>query len=108
MTLVGCGVNNCSYYASGNCSANKISVNGKKAKTSNGTCCSTFVNEAGHNAFSSSTLDNNQCNSLNCTVKTCVNNAGTVCALKDISITSNGDSTNSTSDTYCRSFRCKK
>lgn len=108
MTLVGCVVNNCSYNANGNCLANKISVNGKKAKTSNGTCCSTFVNEAGHNAFSSSTLDNNQCNSLNCTVKTCVNNAGTVCALKDISITSNGDSTNSTSDTYCRSFRCKK
>lgn len=108
MTLVGCVVNNCSYNASGNCLANKISVNGKKAKTSNGTCCSTFVNEAGHNAFSSSTLDNNQCNSLNCTVKTCVNNAGTICALKDISITSSGDSTNSTSDTYCRSFRSKK
>ena len=110
MTLVGCSVNNCSYNTEGTCLANKISVNGKKARTSNSTCCSTFVNESGYNSFSNSSLDNdNQCDSLSCNVKTCINNAGTICTLGSVSITSksNVDSTNSSSDTYCKSFRGK-
>lgn len=107
MTLVGCNVNSCAYNTDGTCYANKITVNGKKARTSNHTCCSSFVNEAGYNNFSNSSLDNTQCNSLSCTVKTCVNNAGSICALRDVSITSNVDSANSLSETYCGSFRCK-
>lgn len=107
MTLVGCNVNNCAYNTSGTCCANKVSVNGKKARTSNNTCCSSFVSESGYNSFSNSTLDNSQCNSLNCNVKTCVNNAGSICALNSVAITSNADSTNSSSETYCGSFRCK-
>lgn len=107
MTLVGCNVNNCNYNTSGTCLANKISVNGKKARTSNNTCCSSYINESGNRSFSSSTLDNNQCNTLSCNVKTCVNNAGNICALRDISITTKSDNTNSSSETYCGNFRCK-
>lgn len=107
MTLVGCNVNNCAHNTNGTCHSNKVSVNGKKARTSNNTCCSSFVNESGYSNFSNSTLENNQCNCLSCNVKTCVNNAGNICALSSVSITSNVDSTNSSCETYCNSFRCK-
>ena len=54
MALVGCNVNNCAYNTNGTCYANKISVNGKKARTSNNTCCSSFVNQSGYSDFSNS------------------------------------------------------
>lgn len=107
MALVGCNVNNCAHNTNSTCYANKISVNGKKARTSNNTCCSSFVNESGYSDFSNSALDDTQCSSVNCTVKTCVNNAGVICALRDVAITSNADSANALSQTYCGSFRCK-
>lgn len=107
MTLVGCNVNNCTHNINGNCYATKVSVNGKKARTSNNTCCSSFINESNSNNFTNSTLENNQRNYLNCNVKTCVNNAGNICALKDVAITSNADNASLSSHTYCGSFRCK-
>lgn len=107
MSLVGCNVNNCAYNTNGSCYANKISVNGKKARTSNNTCCSSFVNESNYSNLTSSSSDSNQCNSLSCNVKTCVNNASGICALKDIGITSSADNANLFSETYCGNFRCK-
>ena len=107
MPAINCNINNCAHNTNGTCYANKISVNGKKARTSNNTCCSSFVNESGYSNLSNSTLDSNPCNSLNCTVKTCVNNAGNICALRDVSITSHADNANLLSETYCGSFRCK-
>ena len=107
MPAINCNINNCAHNTNGTCYANKISVNGKKARTSNNTCCSSFVNESGYSNLTNSTLDSNPCNSLNCTVKTCVNNAGNICALRDVSITSHADNSNLLSETYCGSFRCK-
>ena len=107
MAAINCNINNCAHNTNGTCYANKISVNGKKARTSNNTCCSSFVNESGYSNLTNSTLDSNPCNSLNCTVKTCVNNAGNICALRDVSITSHADNANLLSETYCGSFRCK-
>lgn len=107
MTLVGCNVNNCAHNTNGTCYANKVSVNGKKARTSNNTCCSSFVSESNFSNFSNNALYGSQCNSLSCNVKTCVNNAGNICALRDVAITSNADSANLSSETYCGSFRCK-
>ena len=107
MQAINCNINNCAHNTNGTCYANKISVNGKKARTSNNTCCSSFVNESGYSNLTNSTLDSNPCNSLNCTVKTCVNNAGNICALRDVSITSHADNANLLSETYCGSFRCK-
>ena len=107
MPAIKCNIDNCAHNTNGTCYANKISVNGKKARTSNNTCCSSFVNESGYSNLTNSTLDSNPCNSLNCTVKTCVNNAGNICALRDVSITSHADNANLLSETYCGSFRCK-
>ena len=107
MPAINCNINNCAHNTNGTCFANKIAVNGKKARTSNNTCCSSFVNESGYSNLTNSTLDSNPCNSLNCTVKTCVNNAGNICALRDVSITSHADNANLLSETYCGSFRCK-
>ena len=107
MPLIGCNINNCANNTNGICYANKVSVNGKKARTSNNTCCSSFVNKSGYSNFTNSALDNQACNSLSCNVKTCSNNAGSICALRDVSITSRTDNANISSDTYCGSFRCK-
>ena len=107
MPAINCNINNCAHNTNGTCYANKISVNGKKARTSNNTCCSSFVNESGYSNLTNSTLDSNPCNSLNCTVKTCVNNAGNICALRDVSITSHADNAKLLSETYCGSCRCK-
>ena len=107
MPAINCNINNCAHNTNGTCYANKISVNGKKARTSNNTCCSSFVNESGYSNLTNSTLDSNPCNSLNCTVKTCVNNAGNICVRRDVSITSHADNANLLSETYCGSFRCK-
>ena len=95
MPAINCNINNCAHNTNGTCYANKISVNGKKARTSNNTCCSSFVNESGYSNLTNSTLE------------TCVNNAGNICALRDVSITSHADNANLLSETYCGSFRCK-
>lgn len=103
MPTIGCNVNNCSYNNGGICYANRISVNGKRARTSNNTCCSSFSNES---SLSNNTADN-PCGYLNCNVKTCANNAGEICALHDVAITSSSENPNLYSDTYCSSYRCK-
>ena len=107
MPSIGCNVNNCAHNTNGICYANKIAVNGKKARTSNNTCCSSFVNNSSYSSFSNSTLDDQPCNSRSCNVKSCVNNAGSICALRDVNITSHADNANLISETYCGSFRCK-
>ena len=43
MARIGCNVLNCSHNDSGVCYANRISITGKKAHTSNHTCCSSFL-----------------------------------------------------------------
>ncbi|MGI5985421.1 MAG: DUF1540 domain-containing protein [Clostridiales bacterium] len=46
---VKCGVENCGYNRSRMCYANKIEVNpmgDRKAETSEGTCCTTFIRES--------------------------------------------------------------
>lgn len=107
MPSVGCNVNNCSYNNGGICYSNKISINGKKARTSNNTCCSSFINESNSNSLSNS-VNYGPCNSVGCNVKTCAHNAaGSVCALHDVAINSNVDNANLYSETYCNSFRCK-
>ncbi|MDU4934949.1 MAG: DUF1540 domain-containing protein [Peptostreptococcaceae bacterium] len=44
---------------------------------------------------------------IGCNVKTCTYNAGNICALNDIGITSNVGRANLYSETYCSSFKCK-
>lgn len=106
MPAVGCNVNNCSYNSGGTCYANKISVNGKRARTSNNTCCSSFSSESNMSTLTNNAIDG-PCGSLYCNVKTCANNAGEICALHNVAITSNADTPNLYSDTYCSSYRCK-
>ncbi|MEG0050908.1 MAG: DUF1540 domain-containing protein [Terrisporobacter sp.] len=107
MPSIGCNVNNCTHNSGGACYANKISVNGKKARTSNNTCCSSFLNESNYGSFTNSSMAEGSCNSLNCNVKTCAHNAGNICTLHDVAITSNVEATNLNSETYCSSFRSK-
>lgn len=106
MSSINCNVNNCGHNDSGICYANKISINGKKSHTSTHTCCNTFVEES--NESFTNNIDNSSNNTMiGCNVKTCVNNAGTVCVLSNIGVTTSAPITNAASETYCSSFKCK-
>ena len=87
MARIGCNVLNCSHNDSGVCYANRISITGKKAHTSNHTCCSSFLDQSTYSNLTS--------------------NAGNVCSLNNIAVTSSADSANLYSETYCSSFKCK-
>ena len=106
MSNINCNVINCAHNDSNICCASKISINGKKSRTSTHTCCNTFV-EASNGNFSNS-IDNSSADTfIGCNVKTCINNAGTVCVLSNIGVTTSSLRTNSSSETYCSSFKCK-
>lgn len=104
MSSVNCNVINCSHNDSGMCYANKIAVNGKKSHTSTHTCCSSFI-ESSDNLSSSN--NDRPCSFIGCNVKTCTHNAGVVCALNNIAVTSKTPRPNDLSETYCSSFKCK-
>lgn len=107
MENISCNVINCSHNDSGTCYANKISVNGKKARTSNHTCCSSFLDEANYSNLTNNTNGGGSCNMVLCNVKTCTHNAGTVCSLNNLAVTANTSKANLYSETFCASFKCK-
>lgn len=106
MSNINCNVINCAHNDSNVCCASKISINGKKSRTSTHTCCNTFV-EGSNKDFTNSVDNPNNDTFIGCNVKTCINNAGTVCILNSIGVTTSSLRTNSTSETYCSSFQCK-
>ena len=106
MSSINCNVNNCGHNDGVMCYASKISINGKKSRTSTHNCCNTFVEES--NGSFTNIADNSSNNTfIGCNVKTCVNNAGTVCVLSNIGVTTSAPRTNAASETYCSSFKCK-
>ena len=107
MGRISCNVVNCSHNDSGVCYSNKINVSGKKARTSNHTCCGSFLDVANYSNLTNNTNGGGSCNIINCNVKTCTHNAGTVCALNNIAVTSNVGKANLYSETYCSRFKCK-
>lgn len=107
MSNINCNVMNCAHNDSGVCYANKISINGKKSRTSTHTCCGSFLDAANYSNLTNNTEGNGPCSFVGCNVKTCTHNAGTVCALNDIAVTSSAPKANLYSETYCSSFKCK-
>lgn len=107
MAKIGCNVTNCSHNNGNICYANKIAVSGKRARTSNHTCCSSFLDEATYSTLTNNTNEDGPCSIIGCNVKTCSYNAGAVCSLQEIAVTSNVGRANLYSETYCSSFKCK-
>ncbi|MEF9990992.1 MAG: DUF1540 domain-containing protein [Romboutsia sp.] len=107
MAKIGCNVVNCSHNDGGTCYANKVSISGKKARTGAHTCCSSFLDQANYSNLTNNTNGGGPCSIIGCNVKTCANNAGTVCSLSDVSMTSSVERANLYSETYCSSFKCK-
>ena len=71
MARIGCNVLNCSHNDAGVCYANRISITGKKAHTSNHTCCSSFLDQSTYSNLTSNTCTNGSCDYIGCNVKTC-------------------------------------
>ena len=107
MSSVNCNVINCSNNDSGICYANKISVNGKKSRTSIHTNCVSFIEGSNSGDLTNGTNSDSPCSLIGCNVKTCSNNAGAICSLNSIAVTSEVVRTNANSGTYCSSFKCK-
>ena len=106
MSNVNCNVNNCSNNDKGVCYAGKISVSGKRSHTSTHTNCSSFI-DASNASFSNSADNSAPCSFVECNVKTCTYQAGTVCSLNNIAVTSLAGKPNNTADTYCSSFKSR-
>ena len=62
MSSINCNVNNCGHNDGGMCYASKISINGKKSRTSTHTCCNTFVEES--NGSFTNSADNSSNNTF--------------------------------------------
>lgn len=107
MSNINCSVTNCYHNDTAVCHANKVSINGKKSRTSTHTCCNSFVDTSHSSSLSNSVNDDNPCSSVACNVKTCTHNAGNLCVLNNISVASNNITASISSETYCSSFKCK-
>lgn len=107
MSSINCNVSNCAHNNQATCYASKISINGKRSRTSTHTCCSSFVDTGSNSSLTSSIESNSPCSFVGCNVKTCTYNAGTVCSLSNIGVNTNNQNPNAQSETYCSSFRCK-
>ena len=66
-----------------------------------------ILDQSTYSNLTSNTCTNGSCDYIGCNVKTCAYNAGNVCSLNNISVTSSADSANLYSETYCSSFKCK-
>lgn len=106
MSNINCNVTNCYHSDTGVCHANKISINGKKSRTSTHTCCTSFI-DTNNSSNLSSVKDSNPCSAIACNVKTCTHNAGNICVLNNVSVAANNIIANLSSETYCSSFKCK-
>ncbi len=106
MATITCSINNCSNNDLNVCYASKVSINGKRSHTSSHTNCSSFIDN-GNGSFSNNASNSSACNFVSCNVKTCANQAGTVCSLNNISVNAFSDKPNTTSQTHCSSFKCR-
>ncbi|MEG1310828.1 MAG: DUF1540 domain-containing protein [Romboutsia sp.] len=107
MSSINCNVNNCSHNNSGECYANKITVNGKKSRTSTHTCCSSFLDGQNYGTLTNNTNGGGACSSIECNVKTCNYNSSSICSLDNISVSTELSKANLYAETYCSSFKCK-
>ncbi len=106
MSSVNCNISNCANNDKGSCFAGKISINGKRSHTSTHTNCSSFI-DGSNSGFTNNADNSTPCSFVECNVKTCTYQAGTVCSLNNIAVTTLSGKPNSTSDTYCSSFKGK-
>ena len=103
MTQVNCTVQGCSYSREGACYAKSIVVGGKGATLTDGTCCGTFLNETAYSNLADHTEYLSACDSVKCTVATCVHHAHATCQLSQIEV-SGADEASVYTETDCLNF----
>lgn len=103
MAKINCGVTNCSHNKSSVCYSNIVNIKGGKAKDSCNTCCGNFLDEKNYSSLTNNTNSCGECDSLVCTVQTCVYNRNLICTAENINV--DGTNVNIYTETNCSTFK---
>ncbi len=86
MPRIDCSVGNCSYNKEQVCHASIVNIGGKGSKTTEGTCCGTFLNKLGYSDLAQYTEARGDTDAILCKVDTCVYNKKEHCSLNEIEV----------------------
>lgn len=86
MTELKCSVENCTHNCQHLCSLHEIEVSGKKADTSNNTCCSSFREQKDGATNSTSDQYAEPETFINCSAKECKHNGDCKCHADNVDI----------------------
>ena len=89
--MIKCTVTNCSHNKSETCYADRINIGGSCSKESCDTCCGSFLNKALYSdltnaSISNSSMNNEPCDCIVCSVKTCKFYDNSLCSLQNINV----------------------
>lgn len=103
MTQLDCSVTNCKYNEDHCCCKDNIQVDGRTARTSNETCCGSFV-ERTTDAVSNSNLEPKKPTNVECKAENCNYNENCKCHANSIDI--QGHNACCCGETECATFCC--
>lgn len=89
MTKINCSVSNCSHNKSNVCYANIVNISGGKAEKECNTCCDNFLDYKGYSNLTNNTNSSGPCDSLVCSVNTCIYNNNRACSAETINVSGN-------------------
>lgn len=99
-----CTVNNCYYNKRENCCKGTIEVGGKEAKSTDDTCCDSFVVRE-RDSYTNAEEQPCKMIQVECQATKCTYNDDCACQAEDIGIS--GRNANDCGATECASFRCE-
>lgn len=105
MQKIACDVNNCSYYNSGSCYAERVNIGGNGATVEEETCCGSFLDAREYSDLTNCAACDGKGSALVCKAEECKHNENQLCNLSNIQVS--GGSANIYTETYCASFEDK-
>lgn len=106
MPTINCSVETCSYNKEHICCASVVNVGGKGSRTTEGTCCGTFLNRLGYSNLAEYTEERGSTDAILCRVETCAYHKNEHCTLDEIEVGSLKEAEVYT-ETDCLSFEKK-
>ena len=86
MTKINCNVTNCSHNKSSVCYSNIVSIKGGQAKEACHTACGNFLDMKDYSNLTNNTNACGPCDSLVCSVQSCVYNKSQACTAESINV----------------------
>ena len=86
MTKINCNVTNCSHNKSSVCYSNIVNIKGGQAKEARHTACGNFLDMKDYSNLTNNTNACGPCDSLVCSVQSCVYNKNQACTAESINV----------------------